>query len=889
MRRFFLFLIAAGFVLAGSGAAFADPISAAIVAAIGLSGAAATVATSVITLGLTLAGSALASSLFRQDTGATRSNSGVKQDVSIGGKTYHEGAFGQVATKGHYVYWNTSGTNNSRLDQVYALSTGWCYQLNGLKVQGETVTLTVVDSGTGWTKYAVTLPDDGGTRRLWVTFWDGRPDQAANPTLIATANPPGRWSADHIGAGICYAHVEADYDANIDSFRSVLSGQAFLFVFQGLRLYDWRLDSTAGGSGSHRWDDQSTWEWSDNPAVCKYNYERGIFINGAPAIGMGVPSYDLLTDLYTAAANVCDESVALDGGGSEARYRVSLIASDGAEHIDAIDSMVTAMAGRRVERQGQFGVIAGAAQVPVATITDDDLIAEAPVNFTAKKRREELVNEVHGQFTDPDNLWDGSDIVPVIGGASVKAEDGGEDRPVTKNLYQVISPTQGQRLFRIAFEQGRQQGSAQITLGEEAIAYEVGDWLIWNSAKYQNRTWLIVGHAHDVEQDRVTLTLEETASGVFSWTTGDENAVALPATPPGANSRPTNVSSLLLQATSIAGTDGQELPAIAVSWDAVTDETVTSVIVDYKRAGAADTTAQRAISNRPATGVWTGIVLSAGILAVTDYEVRTTITTFPSRRVTWSNWETITTSANYRVPSAVSVWDGKSADIPGDQLLADLASATELAREARDSLLDVVSGTTGVSDITEMIEKVAEGILAQAARTQSISAQSTGAAAAVQRLDKVVADGNTALAEAIQAVATRVGANEASVTEISRSVDGISAEYIVAVEAGGVVGGQVIKGIKKADGTGEISFGIAANVFYIVDPDNPETAFSPFFIEGGVVYISEAVIKQIDAGKISATTLASISANLGTITAGKLQSEDGNFLIDLTNKRIVIQ
>jgi hypothetical protein len=40
------------------------------------------------------------------------------------------------------------------------------------------------------------------------------------------------------------------------------------------------LDSTvAGGSGSHRWNDPSTWEWSDNPAVCRYNWVRGIYAN----------------------------------------------------------------------------------------------------------------------------------------------------------------------------------------------------------------------------------------------------------------------------------------------------------------------------------------------------------------------------------------------------------------------------------------------------------------------------------------------------------------------------------------------------------------------------------------------------------------------------------
>ena len=54
-------------------------------------------------------------------------------------------------------------------------------------------------------------------------------------------------------------------------------------VLKGCRVYDPRKDSTATiagaggkGAGSHRLDDRSTWEWSDNPALCwaDYAYEH---------------------------------------------------------------------------------------------------------------------------------------------------------------------------------------------------------------------------------------------------------------------------------------------------------------------------------------------------------------------------------------------------------------------------------------------------------------------------------------------------------------------------------------------------------------------------------------------------------------------------------------
>jgi hypothetical protein len=72
------------------------------------------------------------------------------------------------------------------------------------------------------------------------------------------------------------------------------------------------------------------------------------------------------------------------------------------------------------------------------------------------------------------------------------------------------------------------------------------------------------------------------------------------------------------------------------------------------------------------------------------------------------------------------------------------------------------------------------------------------------------------------------------------------------------------------------------------------TDYTPFEVVNNVVYIKTAMIKnasislaQIDTANI--TNLSSIKADMGTITAGKLQSTDGKFVIDLNNKTISIE
>jgi hypothetical protein len=815
-------------------AAQAEPISLAILGALSIAATPTAVAITNFIVGaaISIGANLIASSLLAPDDQPRAALSGVSADVKFGGKIAHEGAFGLIATKGQFVYWNTYGSANRYLDQVYVLSSGWCGSLDGLYVNGEAVTLTEVDSGSGWTKYAVTLPDDGGTRRMWVTFWEGRHDQAASPALVANANPSDRWTSAHMLRGMCYAHVEADYKADMESLRPLVGGNALLFEIKGLRLYDPRQDTTAGGSGTHRFDDWTTWEWSDNPAVCQYHFERGYFINGVRVLGMGVPSYDLIGSLYMAAANVCDEVVDTPDDGSEARYRVALIVNDDAEHLDAVDSLVSAMAGQRVEREGMFGVIAGAAQVPVAALTDEDLLLDAPVVYTTRRRRDELVNEIHGQYTDPENLWDGSSIAPVIGDASVKTADGGETRPVPKNVYQVTSPYQARRLLLIAFRLNRMQATASFSLGEEALEYELGDWITW-----RGRTWMISGWRLETATDRIALTLQETAASVYSVGAGDVTTVPLPPTPPATPSRPTNVSGVTLQASTIAGADGQALPALVVGWDAVVDETIRTVEIEYRVATEDDSgDIARVTVPRPAEGAWTGTTISGGLMGGTDYEVRTTITTFPARRVTYSTWGSVSTVAgSFVAESAAGLFDTATDTIRTD-VLSDLRASV---------YADLLRITT---------EEDRRG-----RETDLMIRETDAARASFVQVRELVTTETSALATAIEGVEASVG--DVSAGGFYRLQAGVgplpgdvSAEFVVALNAG-------TEGSPDWQTAGLalqiLAGGLGSRAVFQVDQflvtDGSDTG-QPFLFQDGTLYLSDLVALNITADYITTGT-----------------------------------
>jgi hypothetical protein len=136
---------------------------------------------------------------------------------------------------------------------------------------------------------------------------------------------------------------------------------------------------------------------------------------------------------------------------------------------------------------------------------------------------------------------------------------------------------------------------------------------------------------------------------------------------------------------------------------------------------------------------------------------------------------------------------------------------------------------------------------------------------------------------------------------------------VVGINGGKVYGGEFFAGgtvTVQTDGSGNVTGFTPSNPTVKIQSGNvtvvasslkvsnsatgTPTDYTPFEVVNGVVYIKSAMIQnasislaQIDTANI--TSLSSIKANMGTITAGKMQSTDGKFVIDLDNKTISIE
>lgn len=112
------------------------------------------------------------------------------------------------------------------------------------------------------------------------------------------------WGSDKLGREVCYAIERLFLHKKSPAFQGEPDTQ---YLIKGRRLYDPRLDSTvAGGSGTHRYNDDTTWEWSANPALATLDYIT------STVYGRGLShADDIDLQSFQAAADACDVSVTI--------------------------------------------------------------------------------------------------------------------------------------------------------------------------------------------------------------------------------------------------------------------------------------------------------------------------------------------------------------------------------------------------------------------------------------------------------------------------------------------------------------------------------------------------------------------------------------------------
>jgi hypothetical protein len=517
--------------------------------------------------------SMLANALRPQKTNTAATTSrGLRFEMLIGEAVPVSAIWGRGRTGGQLTFAQEYGANNEWLKFKIDCGRGWYDALEGVIADDKALTLTGSNADTHG-QVVEEYRDAGGTPRMWIKWYSGAPGQAADAGLIAAA--PTRWGASHTATATPYIIVTLNYQPDMFPGNQL---PTFGPVWRGLRLYDWRKDGTMpGGAGTHRWDDQSTWEWTDNPVVMAWNWRRGYWRNGIKLFGMGFSRYANDLGYFTAAANLADEELYFEETASWiSRYAFGREISDDEEHLAVLRQFEESWCGSSFDRGGAYAPVPAAAMLPVLTLEDRHRIDGAVVCADRWGKVSAKKTNVHGSYSPVSDLFIAAPYASRIN-VDLQALTRGPKAIKFDQLYE-HRPERAQMRAEIALRRNLFAATRTETFGPVANVLEPGD------AVTRNCEWgatLMIVDSVEVGPDGLGRVVTLTGWSNTIVPDPDEGFLDLPpdlGTLPTAASRTLQVPGFDIDPLQRV-TGGNEEPFARAAWSAIEDPNCDQVLI----------------------------------------------------------------------------------------------------------------------------------------------------------------------------------------------------------------------------------------------------------------------------------------------------------------------
>lgn len=297
--------------------------------------------------------------------------------------------------------------------------------------------------------------------------WGGYSEQLGltpTPTAMVPTYPglPG-WGPDYKLNGQAAVLWNFRFDKKGKRYASGIP--PYGIVAKGVKVYDPRKDSTyAGGSGSHRIDNEATWEYSENPGLHGIAYAYGRYQNGKLVFGVGLPVEGIDMADFVTLANICDANGWKIGGNifePNDRWEnlKDILAAGGAEPIFA---------------GGKLGCHYRAPRVAMETVYEAD-IGDGDMEVTTAQSYRDRLNGVVPKFRSEENNWQyiSLDTVSVPEYVTLDGEEKVEERQF--NLVQ--QSNQAAQLAAYELVDGREMQPITVNLKPYWRRYMPGDCL----------------------------------------------------------------------------------------------------------------------------------------------------------------------------------------------------------------------------------------------------------------------------------------------------------------------------------------------------------------------------------------------------------------------------
>ena len=383
--------------------------------------------------------------------------------------------YGTRKVGGNVVFLETSGTDNQYLYMAIILSEGEINDISSIFVNDNQVTFTgdIADN----TQITVASSDsnffdtENSASLITVEPHFGTDSQSAS-SLLSTLSS---WTSDHKLQGLAYLAIRFSWNA--DKFGSLPSVQA---VVEGKKVYNPNLDGTkTGGSGSHREDTSSTWEYSDNPVYQLLDYLRN------DRFGMGIPNsyFDSNYADWQTAGDVCDTDITPYSGASAIDLMDSHTVVDTSKK--AIENVREFVKGCRAFLNfsgGKYKILVESSGSASITLTEDNILNGITVSSKNKNSR---YNRVIVNWINPDKNYqsdtaqfppvDETGLASADQHATMKTADGGILLEGRFDFPMLTSPYQAQEMAEIILRRSRSSLDVSLKADATALELSIGD------------------------------------------------------------------------------------------------------------------------------------------------------------------------------------------------------------------------------------------------------------------------------------------------------------------------------------------------------------------------------------------------------------------------------
>lgn len=302
----------------------------------------------------------------------------------------------------------------------------------------------------------------------------------------------GKWNGSARLTGCAYLRLRFKVTGNGKKGESPFASgipSRMTIIGRGAKLYDPRRDSTVpGGSGSMRWNDQSTWRYTaTDGAVIGENLPLQILrvllgwrirnpVTGAMklATGSGIPAKRIDMQSFIVAANLADELVNRSAGGNEPRYHGAAVVSEGDDPKTVLDMLCAACCARLRDTGGRLSLVISHNDLANAAtddgLNDDDVIGG--FTWNPDPSLEQTPNIIRGKYVDAST----SSLYQLIDYPEVALPSpDGQDRIFALDLGAVESPSHAQRVAKQILQRKQYNREFSAPFDIRAWKYAVGD------------------------------------------------------------------------------------------------------------------------------------------------------------------------------------------------------------------------------------------------------------------------------------------------------------------------------------------------------------------------------------------------------------------------------